>query len=116
LFSTTLVKALVSFVAVGAVPLSRELFFRHQLYLRAAAAGHGRRAALVSSAMFALPMILMPVAYLVMFVQGLACCAMYRRTGRLAVPLIVSVVATGLAFLVFWVSPLSMVNIRWNQG
>jgi len=111
-FSGTLVKVLVTFVGVCVVPLSWELFFRHRFYLRAAAAGHGRRAALVSSAMFALPLILMPVSCLVLFVQGLACCAMYRRTGRLAAPLILSVVATGLAFLVFWVSPLSMVNIR----
>jgi hypothetical protein len=37
-----------------------------------------------------------------------------EESQHLAAPLILSVVAAGLALLVFWVSPLSMANIRWK--
>jgi len=85
-------------LGVLVVPVACELFFRHALYSRLAAAGHGRAGALVSSAMQALPLVIVPLAGLLLFLHGLVCCHIYERSGRLAAPLALSTTTAAVAF------------------
>ena len=104
-------KLLYTALGVVAVPLACELFFRHALYARLAAAGHERRGALVSSALQALPLMIVPLAGLILFLQGLVCCSLYKRTGRLAAPLALSTTTAAVAFLLYWINSLGFVSI-----
>jgi membrane protease YdiL (CAAX protease family) len=111
LVATLPLKLLYTGIAVVVVPLACELFFRHALYSRLAAAGHERGGALVSSAMQALPLVIVPLAGLILFLQGLVCCHLYKRTGRLAAPLALSTTTAAVAFCLYWINPLGLASI-----
>ena len=101
-------------LAVVAVPLAYELFFRHALYSRLAAAGHRRAGAVVSSALQALPLVLVPLAGLTLFLQGLVCCHLYERSGRLAAPLALSITTAAVAFTLYWTHSLGLATASYG--
>ena len=54
---------------------------------------------------------IVPLAGLILFLQGLVCCSLYKRTGRLAAPLALSTTTAAVAFLLYWINPLGFVSI-----
>ena len=85
---------IASILAVAVVPLAQELFFRHHLYARMRAAGGAVRGALLSSILPALFLVAMPLGAALVFCQGLVCCRLYRSTGRLLAPVLLTSTAS----------------------
>lgn len=93
-FAHPILQLIVGILAVTVVSLGQELFLRHHLYARMHAAGRGVQGALLSSCLPALFLVAMPLGAVLLFCQGLVCCWLYRRTGRLLTPLLVTCTAT----------------------
>lgn len=61
--------------------------------------------------MQALPLVIVPLAGLILFLQGLVCCHLYKRTGRLAAPLALSTTTAAVVFCLYWINPLGFAPI-----
>lgn len=97
-FADPILQLIVGILAVTVVSLGQELFFRHHLYARMHAAGRGVQGALLSSCLPALFLFAMPLGAVLLFCQGLVCCWLYRLTGRLLTPLLVTCTSTAGVF------------------
>jgi len=98
LFMHPVFTVIVVFLTVTIVPIGQEVFLRHHLYARMSAAGSGVKGALISSCLPALFLAALPSAALMLFAQGLASCWLYRKTGRLLVPILLSATITACFF------------------
>jgi membrane protease YdiL (CAAX protease family) len=89
---------IVVFLTITIVPIGQEVFLRHHLYARMSAAGSGVKGALISSCLPGLFLAALPSAALMLFAQGLASCWLYKKTGRLLVPILLSATITACFF------------------
>lgn len=116
------VRTIFCIVGILLVPLAIELFFRQGLYASAAASGHARTGAIVSSLVPALTLFLAPLTALLVVLTGLVNCWLLRRTGRLLAPVVCSTLATAAGFVLLWwilrgvASPSEWLGDLWNEG
>ncbi|MEE2889408.1 MAG: CPBP family intramembrane glutamic endopeptidase [Planctomycetota bacterium] len=116
------VRTIFSIVGILLVPLAIELFFRQGLYASAAASGHARTGAIVSSLVPAMTLFLAPLTALLVVLTGLVNCWLLRRTGRLLAPVVCSTVATAAGFVLLWLllrgapSPTEWLNDMWSES
>lgn len=116
------VRTIFCIVGILLVPLAIELFFRQGLYASAAASGHARTGAIVSSLVPALTLFLAPLTALLVVLTGLVNCWLLRRTGRLLAPVVCSTVATATGFVLLWLilrgaaSPTEWLNDMWSES